>query len=74
MKITGTNVFSLARHFDGKDTASARCESVSFHHLNRCLKAGLFEAVPEDKTTVRLTDAGRAAIAAHNLARGVVSK
>ena len=58
---TDTNVFALAQHFGASDVASNAVRPSSVSHLRRCLAAGLAVV---DGTTLRLTEAGRAAIRA----------
>lgn len=61
VKATDTNVWVLARHAGGKREFRNAIEAVSAPHMRRCVKAGLVEIV--DRTTLRVTDAGVAAIA-----------
>ena len=62
MKVTDLNVWSLARHFDGRtETPNGTVRPTSARHLRRCMKAGLLTA---DKSTLRLTAKGIAAIEA----------
>ena len=58
---TASNLHALWRHFEGRDVAPARVESVRFNSLKRCLDAGLVVGTADGKSLV-LTDAGKAEV------------
>lgn len=60
---TDTNMFCLSEHFGDRAEASARIRPTDRPHLKRCLAAGLLEA-DRATSTLRLTEAGKAALAA----------
>jgi hypothetical protein len=59
---TETNIFALRSYMAGRGEAPARGIPSTVHpHLRRCLAAGLIEITASE--TIRLTPAGRAALA-----------
>lgn len=45
MKITGTNLFALRRELEANNGAiPSRVQAGTFHHLSRCIRAGLLVA------------------------------
>ena len=73
MKPTDLNTWSLAQLFGAADEVSNAIPAPSVPHVRRCHKAGLVEVVGGRKGTLRLTDAGRAAVAKHRAANGNVA-
>lgn len=60
MKATALNVWTLGKVANGRRSFPNRFEAPQRAGLSRCLKAGLVEVV--DRATLRLTDAGVAAV------------
>ena len=59
---TETNIYTLRSYMNGRDEAPARgIPPVDYPHLRRCLAAGLVEIT--ERQTIKLTAAGKAAIA-----------
>lgn len=67
---TDTNIYALRAHFAGREEADARrIPSTRFAHLQRCLQARLCE-VDRARGVLRLTPAGREAIAEYRKRMG----
>lgn len=60
VKVTSINLYSLGQHFGENDEATNKLRPTAYPHIARCLKAGLVEVA--NKTTLRLTSAGRIAL------------